>query len=179
MRWVEATRFREPLQIVEAVRLYQLQRSLNSSVPRAANAVVAGDRFFVDSAMILEDWRPLSGYSVDVSAAVSTPEWDLRVALNSYLRGLDRTRFEKEQITWLDETLWGPWRRGRSPAARQERLNSRLAAWDSVAASPTDALDRFKVRYLALPVEARVDHLGEKWVRRETGPTWQVWERKQ
>jgi hypothetical protein len=178
MRTVEATRFREPLQIREAVRLYQDQRSLNSSLPRAANAVVGGDRFFVDSAMILEDWRPLSGYSVDVSAAVSTPEWDLRVALNSYLLGWDRTRFEKEQITWLDETLWGPWRRDRSPAARQERLNGRLTAWDSVVSNPDAALTKFQVRYLALPSGVSADHLGARWLLQEDGTTWQVWERR-
>jgi hypothetical protein len=178
LRAAETTRFGEPLRIGEAVRQYLAQRPPGAAVPLAANTVVAGDRFFVDVAVTQEDLRPLYEYTVDLSAAVDNADWDTRVALNDYLRGLDRACFRAEQTAWLDQTHWGPWAPGRSAAARQERLAGRLAAWEAVTADPGPLLERFHVRYLALPAGARVDHLGGEWVRRETGPTWQVWERQ-
>jgi hypothetical protein len=109
---------------------------------------------------------------------VTTPEWDIQVALNAYLRRLNRAQFRQDQIDWLERTVWGPWSKARSPAAREERLASLLAAFDGIVVHPTHALDRFAVRYLALPVGTPGGHLGAEWVRLETGPHWQVWERR-
>jgi hypothetical protein len=178
LRWADATCFAEPQEIATAVRQYLAQRPPGETPPLAGNAVVAGDKFFVDPALIQEDLRPLYQYAVDLSAAVDNQEWDTRVALNSYLRGLDRAGFLAEQNAWLDRIPWGPWAPGRSAAARHARLAGRLAAWDAVVADPAAQLDRFRVRYLALRVGAKADHLGSEWYRLEAGPTWQVWERR-
>src|SRR5262249_33432693 len=130
------------------------------------------------AACMTDNTRPLAGYAVELSGSVDNAEWDARVALNAYLSGLSREDFVAAQRVWLDTTLWGPWapRRG-NEAARQERFQSRLASGDAVRADPTAALDRFQVRYVALPAGAPVDYLGPEWVRLQDGPHWQVWER--
>jgi hypothetical protein len=177
LRVVESTRRGKPTEIAEQLNKYLAQRSCENAPRFLANAVVAGDRYFVEAASILDNTRPLDGYVVEVSGTVDNAEWDARVALNAYLCGLTRQEFEEEQIGWLDKTVWGPWARHRSKGAREERLRSRLASWDAMEADLSAALDRLGVRYLALPVLARADHLVPGWRCLQRGPDWQVWER--
>jgi hypothetical protein len=178
LRVAEATRGSEPARIAEAVNMYQGQAQANGAPRLADNAVMGGDRYFVEAASITGNVRPLDGYIVELSGTVDNSEWDARVALNAYLSGLNREEFADEQLAWLDKTLWGPWakRRG-NEAARAERYRKRLASWDAIQADPEAALDRFHVRYLALPVPARADHLHGRWACIQSGPDWQVWER--
>src|SRR5262249_44303088 len=131
-------------------------------------------RWFVEVGTVAADLRPLTGYAVELSAAVPDADWDARAALNAWLLGADRGRFEAEQRAWLAARVWGP--EPRSEAARARPLARRLAALDAVAADPAAARARFAVRYLALPAGAPAGHLGPGWARLQAGPTWQLWE---
>jgi len=204
IRVAEATRSGRSARIAEAVRQYQDQRA-GDGVPRmVSNAVLGGDPFFVEAASIAENLRPLSGYIVLLSGTVDDTEWDSRVALNAYLRGLNREEFADEERTWLDKNAWGPWAPRRGDTGGKELLRKRLASWDVVQANPEEALERFRVRYLALPAKGRTQHLDPRreqagdeknhparqlpaeertqhlkghWTLIQSGPFWEIWER--
>jgi hypothetical protein len=171
-RLVETTRDGEATQIMRVVGAYREQQP--SLRP---NAVVAGDQDFVDTASICANTRPLDGYAVLLSAMINDAEWDQRVALNGFLRGRSREEFHREQREWLDGAHWGPWGQGRSVAAREEQLRKRLEAWDAVEVDPESSLNRFDVRYVALPSTASAAHLGAGWSCRQEGPYWRLMER--
>jgi hypothetical protein len=176
-RVLEATRGGEAARITRAVGAYREQRPTGRVPPLQPNTAVAGDPDFVVTAGILEDTRPLDGYAVLLSATVDDVEWDARAALDGVLRGLSRDEFRREQLDRLEVNTWGPWGRGRSATAREERLHKRLEAWDAVWADPGACLDRFGVRYVALPAAAPADHLGAGWSCRQDGPHWRLLER--
>ncbi|HEX5269552.1 MAG TPA: hypothetical protein VFW33_03645, partial [Gemmataceae bacterium] len=127
-RVLEATRGGEAARITGAVGAYREQRPAGCVPPLRPNTAVAGDPDFVVTASILEDTRPLDGYAVLVSPTVGDAEWDTRAALDGVLRGLSRDEFRREQLGRLKGIPWGPWGRGRSAAAREERLRKRLEA---------------------------------------------------
>jgi hypothetical protein len=139
--------------------------------------VTAGSKAFLDSAVILEDQRPLVAYCVDMSPAVNNAEWDLRAALNCYLLGMCRSDFERQQEQFI-ETQWhlGPWPRNKS--LRVDWLARRIEAYDHVVSDADAALVRFQVRYVALPVEQNPpQYLDKDWTLIENGLYWQIWER--
>lgn len=174
LRHLEATRTTETVAIQNRWKAYRAQRA--GAERLAPNAVIAGDPAFVNCAAIAEDQRPLNHYSVLVSPSISDAEWDARVALNAFLLGADRATFAAEQTQWADRTAWGPW--ARDPNRQAERLASRLAAYDRAARGPEAALDRFSVRYLALPTgHAPSSGRGSGWALRQQGPSWGLWER--
>jgi hypothetical protein len=177
LRVVEATRDGEATEIGQAVARYLSQTAGGETRFQPDNAVVAGEPYFVEAASILDNARPLDGYIVVLSATVADAEWDARVALNARLRGLSREEFAAEQSRWLDGANWGPWARGRSAAAREQKFRDRMNSWDAVEADPLAALDRFHVRYVALPAGCPAEHLRTGWVCLQYGPHWQLWER--
>jgi hypothetical protein len=68
----------------------------------------------------------------------------------------------------------------RDPARRAARLASRMASFDRVAADPLAAIERYQVRYVALPLPAgsrRPAALGADWDVVQAGASWVVWER--
>ena len=66
--------------------------------------MIAGEELTADWAAILERARPLANYWIMLSPSVNNDEWDLRIALNSYLLGQERATFLSEQ----SEPLWRP-----------------------------------------------------------------------
>jgi hypothetical protein len=179
LRAVEATRTEQSLEILEHYRRYRAQR-LGPGIERLRpRGVVAGEMGFVSLALVLENQRPLDHYAVLNSPAVGDDEWDARIALNRYLLGADRTRFEAEQREWLRTNPWGLWAPHRaSPAQQQDRLARRLRAFATVEADPRAALERFDVRYVALPVDRTPPAIpGTTWRCLQTGPSWSLWER--
>lgn len=176
MRAMEATKTRQPIEILANYRRYRDQRFGPQATGLAPNAVVAGEKGFVDLAVILENQRPLDHHSVVFSPSVDNAEWDARIALNGYLRGLNRLAFEGEQRAVLEAGVWGPW--ARDPVRRAEQLVNRIASYDAILADPSAALKRFGVRYVALPTgQTSPAYLNTSWSRLEAGPSWQVWER--
>ena len=83
--------------------------------------------------------------------------------------------FESQQQRYLAYMPEGPWHFDRSliPAS----IAARVAAYDRAAADLSAALDRFAVRYVALPAGKKPDYLARGWTLLVNGPTWDVWER--
>jgi hypothetical protein len=146
----------------------------------APNAVLGGDPFFVDFAMDAENQRPISGYAVYLSPNVDNVEWEQRIALNGFLRGLDRSSFEAEESASLGPKpggiLWGPWTRDR--AELETRMASRLALFDAISANPAPYFDRYALRYVALKSGGGSPaYLDSRWRCLERGRIWDIWER--
>jgi len=179
LRAEEALHTSESQTLVSQYQLYRGQRLQPGVTGLNARAVVAGDPAFVDFAVILEDQCPLDHYSVILSPDISDDEWDERVALNSFLRGQDLSTFTASQTRWSEETVWGLWAAHRvSPEARQLRLARRLAAFRWVERDPRAAMDKYAVRYVALPAgQPGPTYLKQSWDLRQEGPTWNIWQR--
>ena len=141
----------------------------------APNTVAAGDPGFVDFAAILDNLRPLAGWSAYNSCVVTDAELDEREALNELLRGVDRAAFESSQPREFVRYKMGPWYRDRSLIAG--RVAARLAAYDRAQADLSFVLDRFGIRYVGLLTGTRPEYLATGWSLIATGPTWEVWER--
>ena len=138
-----------------------------------SEGAVAGDADFQYLAAVEYGLRPLAGYTA-VLSPISDAELDERVALNAQLLGESREQFRARQEDELARQRWGP--EARSAGARAAKLDTRLAAWDSVAADPAAAAGRFGVRVLARPAGDPVPPAG-RWVLRQSGPRWEVWVR--
>ena len=182
LRAFEATRYAMPIHYMEAYQKYVDQRMGPTGRPLARGQVVGGDRLFVDLAVILDDQVPLSSQSVVMSPEVDNETMDARDALNGVLSGLDRATFRDQQVRPDGVANFGigkgPWMR--DPEALRERIASRMNLFDASSADPQPALDRFRVRYVALrsgrPVPSPLQT--ESWRKIEEGPTWDLWERR-
>jgi hypothetical protein len=125
------------------------------------NSVIAGAPKFVNFAVLEENLRILSGYSVVLSPGIRNLEWDLRVALNAFLSGMSAAEFLAEQEAFFNSTHWGPW--VRNPELKKQRLIEREAAFASIAAAPLEAIAMFKVRYVFLAPDATLQNLSPLW----------------
>jgi hypothetical protein len=171
LRVLESTRTKESQALTADYHRYAGQ---GSQAPLEPNAVLAGSMDFVDIAVVAENLRPLVHYCAIFSPSLTDDELDRRIALNSYLEGIDRTGFEASQQQLLSSTVWGV--EARDASRRRERLQHRVASYDSIAAEPEAALRHFRVRYVAhkrgqpLP-----SSLNPAWTLLQDGPFWQVW----
>jgi hypothetical protein len=175
LRGIESTRSRASADRMANYQEYREQR-LGPGSPRLAHgAVMAGAPDFVDFAVVLEDQRPLAHYSLVLSPGTGNAEYDERETLNSILLGVDRAAFEGK----LRAPFVGPgvWSRDRDPITREALILDRLAFYDAIRADPDRALDRYHVRYVALPV-GHPAPVGEGWSPLERGPHQDIWERR-
>ena len=174
LRWIEATRSADTLALSAQYQRYKAQRLTQSSPPLQPLQMTAGDAAFLDFETIVENERPLVHYAVRLSPSVDDNELLERIALNDYLLGVDREQFNRTSREFLNTMAWGPW--ARDTAARNSRLEQQLAAFDRVRAHPQTALDRYRVRYLALPKGSPAP-LSTEWKLAQAGPEWDIWER--
>ncbi|HEX8203303.1 MAG TPA: hypothetical protein VF590_22695 [Isosphaeraceae bacterium] len=187
-RALEATRSGAPRANLATYRKYRAQR-IGAGSPRLDDgAVVAGAADFIDFAVVLENQRPLAGYSLVLSPSADDAEVDERETLNQYLLGCDRPAFAA-QLGALDraaaaEQARGPrvgpgfWSRVRDPRSRARMIAARLACYDAIRADPTAALNRWRVRHLALPTgQEPPPDAGGDWTLLQRGPFWWVWRR--
>jgi hypothetical protein len=174
LRAVEATQTKLTVRLLDAYRAYRDQRLRAGAPALEPNAVVAGDRAFVDLAAILENQRPLSHYAVVLSPSIADADWEDRMALNGHLMGLSRAEFADQQRAMLDENRWGPWSRGES--RRLAKLYEFLAVFDRAAAELPQLLRRHSVRYVAIPKgRPRPSPVPGHWSVLQDGPTWVLW----
>ena len=97
---------------------YKAQRLDPAVTPLVARATVAGDDAFCELAAVAEDQWVLSGEAVPRSFAVDNEQWESRAALNAYLVGIDRAKFEKAARVAADLWFWeNPKREGEVTAA--------------------------------------------------------------
>ena len=164
----------EPRAKQEALLRYQTQRN---SAPRLdPNSVLAGDAAFVELAGVLEDQRPLNGYSVTLSPSVGMNEWNQRDALDAWLSGIDAEAYARTQEAWLATNSWGPWARGIE--ARNRILAGRRRAFAEMALDPAAAIQRLNVKYLALlDGQTPAAWVSRDWTPLQSGPTWKIWRR--
>jgi hypothetical protein len=175
LRGIESTRSRASADRMANYQKYLEQRLGPGSPPLAHGAVMAGDLDFVDFAVVLEDQRPLAHYSLVLSPGTGNAEVDERETLNSILLGVDRASFEGK----LRAPFAGPgaWSRERNPVTREAMILDRLAFYDAIRADPGRALDRYRVRYVALPA-GHPAPVGGGWRPLERGPYQDIWERR-
>jgi hypothetical protein len=177
LREVEATSTRESVLFTSRYGQYASQRLQTACARLLPNTVVAGDKNFTDLAAILENQRPLYHYAADLSPAVADNEWSFRIALNSFLLGLDHTAFANEQKQAVADWVLGPW--PRDPLKQAQLYQTRLACYERVAADPQAAVERFGVHYVALPAtQSPSCYLLSSWSRLQAGPYWSVWEQR-
>ena len=177
IRTVETTRSVVPVHNGRALAAYRVEFPTGHVPKFAPNAVAAGDSFFVDLAVILDNLRPLDGWAVFQSPTVSKDELDDRVALNDVLLGFDRAHFEARQRAFFKRTYprVGPWYR--NPSMVPGLIAARLSAYDRAVADLPAALNHFAVRYVGIPTGSRPPYLTQTWTLVATGSTWDVWER--
>ncbi len=177
LRGLETVRTNDSQRYSREFQAYEAQHGGSGNRELAAGVVTAGAEDFVQFAMIVDHVTPLAAaYPVVLSPGVSDLGLDRRVALNSYLSGFSQNQFEEAQRWELDHLQYGVERR--DPARRAARFASRLACFDEIASNPAAAVERYKVRYVALPAgSARPAALGPEWVLLQSGPSWMVWER--
>ena len=178
IRRAEATRSISVAQTMNSYVEFKRQTGSAGAPLMARGAMVAGDLRFLEMAVLLTRVRPLDGYNVYISPYIADPELDSRTALNAYLLGLDRSEFARRQRTYLEDGMgygWGPWVTDRH--VLEEKLSRQLAAFDAVSENLKSSLDRFQVRYLALPSGDRLRDDDPGWTLLQEGPTWDIWER--
>ena len=104
-----------------------------------------------------------------------------RIALNSYLLGLDRSSFEFQQVSRLTPPR-GAISGGHGHETQRNaprRIVARMAFFDAVTADPSEFFERYRLRYVALPVtELPPAYLNSGWKRLQGGPFWNIWERR-
>jgi hypothetical protein len=176
LRVVEAGKTRESVEFTTTWGKYHEQQAL-SHYRFIPNSVIAGDKSFLDFAIIVDNLHPLDHYAVVVSPSIDNLEWDSRTALNGFLLGLDRETFLRQQRTLLDSNVWG--QEARDPARRAYRLADRVSKYDEMAANPGPALARFHVKYVALrKSDVPPRYLQSGWREMVNGPYWQLWEKE-
>jgi hypothetical protein len=176
LRWVEATRSQDTLRLVGPYGYFRAQTRIAGASHLQARSMIAGDQMYIDFATVVDNLRPLMHYAVRLSPSVDDEELMVRTGLNEYVRGVDRTSFDRSNREFLFRTPWGPW--ARDPEARERRAQQFLAAYDRIVKDPEAAMDRFRVRYLALPSGSALPATTGRWKQVQEGPTWDVWERR-
>ena len=178
LRGLEAVRTQDSQRYSRGYVDYERQRGAAGYQALAAGAVTAGTDDFVQFAMIVEHVTPLAAaYPVFLSPSVSDFDFDRRIALNAYLSGSSREQFEAKQTWDLDHLQYGI--ELRDPVRRAARLASRLAFFDQITSSPSVAIDHYQVRYVAVPAGSpRPETLKPDWALVQSGPAWEVWERR-
>jgi len=161
---------------VQTVHIQQLIdefRRYVDPLPLPGEGSVAGDPDFQYLAATAFGLRPLAGYTA-VLSPISDAELDERTALNARLMGWSREQFAADQQEHLQTAKWGP--EARSDAARQQRLQARLDAWDRMGTEIESLLARYDVRVVARRLSSDLP-LPDDWHLAVRTPRWAIWVR--
>lgn len=174
LRAAEAVRTQQSMEFTAAYRSVRGQLAINA--PLCEDAVIAGDKGFVDSVQLLGPYRPLSHYVLDYSPTTTDRDLYEREVLNAFLLGVPRSFFlEQKRIYFNSSSARG--RERRDPAVRDARLQSLAETFDRIVSEPAPEIRKYEVRYLAVrrssPLKPRI---GRDWKTVQTGE-WQIWER--
>jgi hypothetical protein len=162
-----------------AYQMYSVQQSHVGEVKLTPRSTIAGDERYVNLATITQNLFPLYNYAVLISPTTTDHDWELRLALNAYLMGVDARAFRAQAQHFAAIYQWGPWPYGEG-GGRTALLAQLVSAYRDVAEAPSASLDRFAVRYVALPSGDGPPPGGVgSWSPVEHGTSWTVWERSQ
>jgi hypothetical protein len=179
LRALEATRCTESRQLTD------LAGQIRDDWPRlfgpngpAPGTLLAGDRQFVELALLIGDVRPLSLHSARFSPSITDPEWEERLALESFLQGETPEAFAQNQRDMLDRDPWGPWQKGRDPdrLVRNRTVARRVQRFEAILADPEPFLNRYGIRYFVTRPEKSpmIDSRTRKLIA--NGRHWNLWE---
>jgi hypothetical protein len=172
LRVLEPTRNATTLELMNAYDKFIVQRPLHGTARLAPNSVIAGDVQFLQYAAILENARPLENYWAFLSPSISDAEWNRRKALNVYL--LDPAASEDELWKRLSGVNWTG-----IPSDESRRISDRITLFRSIGRELRSNLDRYAIRYVALPADQMPPtYLKDGWYCLQSGPFWQLWERR-
>jgi len=174
LRAVETSRTKESFEFTTAYRSARAQ--LASNPPLRKDAVIAGDKGFLDSVQILGAYRPLSDYVFKYSPATTDDDLYEREALNAWLVGLPKNVFLEQKRSYFNGDAEG--REKRDPAVRDARLQSLAQTFDRIASNPAPTLRKYEVRYLAVRASSpQKPNVGLDWQIVQTGE-WEIFERQ-
>lgn len=172
LRVVETVRTRQSTELTAAYRSVRGQLALNS--PLREDAVIAGDKGFLDSAQILGPYRPLSDYVIEFSPSTTDHDLDERWALNAFLLGVSKSDFLEQERFYFSVARG---RERRDLAVREARVQSQAETFDRIASEPASAIRKYEVRYLAVRRSSLLKpNIGRDWKLVQIGE-WQIWER--
>lgn len=172
LRAVETVRTRQSTEFTAAYRSVGRQLALNS--PLREDAVIAGDKGFLDSVQILGPYRPLSDYVIEFSPSTTDHDLDERWALNAFLLGVSRSNFLEHERFYFSIARG---RERRDLAVREARVQSQGETFDRITSDPAKAIRKYEVRYLAVRRSSPLKpNIGPEWKQVQTGE-WQIWER--
>ena len=164
IRAFQATEAARPA--MSAYHDYLAMRNAPGAYRLEPGSVLAGAYRFVEMAAILDDQRPLSGVYLALSRDLSDRDMDARIALDAVLSGLKRSEIGEKFSTFFPTT----------PGQRADRE----ARYDQTLADPGPEVERFRVRYAALPVEKDPPAYltaSPDWKVVQNGPHYVLWER--
>ena len=147
---------------------YAAQRQGGDTPRLEPRAMVGGDDRFCDLAAIGENTVPLVGFPAYISMALRDSELYERYALNQYVQGVtDRARF----IKMLTDDYG-------VPLSASALIEGFTHAYDEVSGDPTRYIERYDLRYVALPsAQDTPACLGQGWKLIQSGPSWKIWQR--
>lgn len=172
LRSREATKSLHTLELRKYFEDYQIQKSSHAALQFDPSSSLAGENWYINYAMSLENVRPLVTYTTIFSPAVDDNELYERMALNAILRGKNFETYRLDQTRELDETVWGPWQR--NLAIRHETLKQRLEIFNKVQSDVPAFIKKFKVQSLALFVKETPPQT-LRLTLLQPGPIWNVW----
>ncbi|HEY4904601.1 MAG TPA: hypothetical protein VIH89_14100 [Candidatus Sulfotelmatobacter sp.] len=172
LRAAETVRTHESTEFTAAYRSARAQLAANP--PLREDAVIAGDKAFLDSTQILGPYRPLSDYVLEYSPATTDDDLYEREVLNAFLLGVPKSVFIEQKRAYFNGDATGLEKR--DAAVRDARLQSMTQTFDYIASNPTAALRKYDVRYLAVrPSSPLKPNIGPDWKTVQTGK-WQILE---
>jgi len=174
LRAAETLRTHESMDFTANYRAVQTQ--LASNPPLLEDAVIAGDKGFLDSIQILGTDRPLSDYTFKYSPATTDHDLYEREVLNAFLLGVPKSVFLQHERDYFTGDATGLVKR--DPAVREAQLKDLDQTFGRIAADPLPALNKYEVRYLAVrPTAPMKPNIGPYWKTIQTG-AWQILERQ-
>ncbi len=172
LRVRESTASRESVQINSEIAAFNHTQA-EHPVPKVSLAVMAGDAAYLRLAAVLENQRPLVGWTVVFSEAVDDEQWSERLALNAVMSGDDERSFRAAQTQLLESNVWGPW--ARDPRLERELLQARLTKFRWAETNVAAALARYNVTYLVIARGAVPNaYIARNWDETRSGK-WSVW----
>lgn len=178
-RHLEGTRSRESVEVRKFLGRWREQCEVPGAPAFGGRGVTAGATDFTDCGIVFRGLRPLS-HMTFMAASMDNEDWHRRVALDGWLQGMSAVEFRawQERVFAGEgvEGTQGIWHRDLTEKATA--LARRAAAFAAVRENPEAAMDRYEVRYLALPVDQPVgSQLASGWRLLQAGPHWRIWER--
>ena len=149
---------------------YRAQRMTPDVSPLVPRSVIAGSEPFSELAVVSENQRQLSGWSVPLSVPLDDSSLESRVALDAFLTGVERADFARQTSDdvheyWFLEPL------------QSQLTEGFMRKFDEVTHDPDRFIRILEVRYIALPAnQSATPYVKSRFHLVQPGPYWQIWQ---